>query len=154
MNILFLNGPNLDLLGEREPEIYGKESLSDVEDGLRRHATSMKASGILDHATVVTWAQTNSESDFLNWITKESWTAIVVNPGAWSHFNYAIADRLMAVRGRMTLLEVHLSNIHARESFRQKSVTAKCCHGVITGMGSAVYRLALEYLAMENSQPA
>lgn len=136
MRILFLNGPNLNLLGRREPEIYGTTSLTDVEKLVRHKA--------LARGVEVDFRQSNSEGELVTWIqqAKGSFDAIVLNAAAYTHTSVAIRDAISAV-GLMTL-EIHLSNVHAREEFRHKSLIAPVCAGVITGFGVNSYLLAME----------
>ncbi len=139
--ILVVNGPNLDLLGKREPEVYGTRSLADLDDAVKAKASSL--------GLEVTLFQSNSEGaiiDFLHAHAPGS-SGIVINPGALSHYSLAVYDCLQALA--VPVVEVHLSNIHAREEFRSKSVTARAARGVITGLGFVGYELALEYLAKQ-----
>jgi 3-dehydroquinate dehydratase-2 len=136
MNILVLNGPNLNLLGQREPGIYGTETLADVEASCR----------VLDLAGVE-FRQSNHEGVLVDWIqeARGRFDAIVINPGAYSHSSIAILDALNAFEGRV--VEVHISNIHRREAFRHHSHVSARADAVIAGLGTEGYRAALRYLA-------
>lgn len=138
MKILVLNGPNLGRLGRREPEIYGTQTLADVEKLLREAG---KRPGC-----EIEFLQSNHEGQLIDWIEthgQES-DAIIINPGALAHTSYALADALRGA-GR-PVVEVHISNVHRREEFRHRLVSAQAATGVITGLGIEGYRLALEYL--------
>ncbi|HLZ38306.1 MAG TPA: type II 3-dehydroquinate dehydratase [Mycobacteriales bacterium] len=136
--VLVLNGPNLDLLGRREPGVYGSASLADVRAALEALARELGCS--------VELRQTNSEGQLVDWV-HEAWDAadgIVVNPGALAHYSYALRDAIAAVP-RPTV-EVHISNVHARERFRHHSTVSPVAVGVIVGMGTYGYELALRGL--------
>jgi 3-dehydroquinate dehydratase-2 len=138
--ILVVNGPNLNLLGKREPHIYGTRSLADLMDAVRAKAAELELE--------VAFFQGNGEGEIIDFLQKEGpgSAGIVINPGALSHYSLALFDCLQALA--LPAVEVHLSNIHAREEFRSKSVTARAARGVITGLGFTGYMLALEYLAV------
>ena len=135
--VYVLNGPNLNLLGKRQPEIYGHETLDDVA----RLCT--EAAG----ARPVRLLQTNWEGQMIDWIheARETAEAIVINPGAYSHTSVAILDALNAFEG--PVLEVHISNIHKREAFRHHSFVSARAEGVIAGFGTEGYLLALRRMA-------
>lgn len=137
--ILVLNGPNLNLLGTREPEIYGAETLADIE--ARCHAKA-KALG-LD----VDFRQTNAEGQLVDWVqqARGQADAILVNAGAYTHTSVALLDALLACD--VPVIEVHLSNIHRRDTFRQHSYVAKAAKGMIAGFGAKGYELAIEAAA-------
>lgn len=137
--VLILNGPNLNLLGTREVEIYGRDSLSDIEKSCRSHA---KGLGI-----EVDFRQTNSESELVTWIQDARGTAaaIIINAGAYSHTSIAILDALKALD--VPVVEVHLSNIFQRESFRAESYVSRAAKGLIAGFGAQSYRLALDAIS-------
>ena len=140
--ILLINGPNLQLLGVREPEIYGHETLPQIVAGLRDRAAAMGAE-LLDF-------QSNSEGAIVDRIAAaltEGIDGIIINPAAYTHTSVAIRDALAAVR--IPAVEVHLSNINSREEFRNRSLTAPVCRGVIAGFGALGYRLALAALMEE-----
>jgi 3-dehydroquinate dehydratase-2 len=139
--IVIVNGPNLNLLGKREPHIYGTQSLADLTKAVRAKARSL--------GVQVTLFQSNSEGEIIDFIQKEApgSLGLVMNPGALSHYSLALADCVQAVA--VPTVEVHISNIHAREEFRSRSVTARAAKGVITGLGFTGYMLAMEYLAQQ-----
>ncbi len=131
-----LNGPNLDLLGVREPEIYGKQSLEDIHKRLENEARGYKID--LD------FFQSNYEGELIEKIHeafKSKYDGIIINPGAFTHYSYAIRDAISGVR--IPTIELHLSNIYTREEFRSKSVIAPVCIGQISGLGVDSYSLAL-----------
>lgn len=136
MNVLILNGPNLNLLGQRQPEIYGSATLADVEAGCR--ALEL---GALD------FRQSNHEGQLVDWIqeARGAQDAIVINPGAYGHTSIAILDALNAFDG--AVVEVHLSNIHRREPFRHHSHISARADAVIAGLGPEGYFAALRWLA-------
>src|SRR6266478_6039565 len=136
MKILFLNGPNLNLLGQREPEIYGHVTLADIEADVGKRA---EKSG-----TEVEFRQSNSEGDLVTWIqqAKGRFEAIVINAGAYTHTSIALRDAIASVG--VPTIEIHLSNVHAREEFRHRSLIAPVCRGQITGFGPYSYILALQ----------
>jgi 3-dehydroquinate dehydratase II len=139
--ILVVNGPNLNLLGKREPHIYGTKSLADLTKMIRAKARELKVE--------VSFFQSNHDGELIDFIQKEGpgSLGIVINPGALSHYSLALFDCLQAVA--VPTVEVHLSNIHAREEFRSKSVTARAARGVITGLGFSGYLLAIDFLTQE-----
>ncbi len=136
MKILFLNGPNLNLLGQREPEVYGRETLSDIEAAVRERAKQLNAK--------IDFRQSNVEGELVDWIqqAKGKFDVIVLNAAAYTHTSIALRDAIAAVG--VPTIEIHLSNVHAREKFRQKSLIAPVCCGQITGFGSKSYVLAVE----------
>lgn len=136
MKILFLNGPNLNLLGQREPEVYGRTTLKDIEAKVRERATKL---GVEIH-----FRQTNLEGELVAWIqeSKGNFDVIVLNAAAYTHTSIALRDAISAVG--VPTIEIHLSNIHAREEFRHKSLIAPVCKGQISGFGANSYVLALE----------
>jgi 3-dehydroquinate dehydratase II len=137
--VVVVNGPNLNLLGTREPHIYGTRSLEDLNSMVREKATQL--------GLEVSLFQSNSEGEIIDFLQKEApgSAGVIVNPGALSHYSLALYDCLQALG--LPVVEVHLSNIHAREEFRSRSVTARAARGVITGLGFVGYELALEFLA-------
>ena len=139
MLVLVIHGPNLNLLGEREPEIYGKQTLSGVDDAL--HALARELT--IDVRSV----QHNSEGAIIEELhaARGKVDAIVINPGAYTHYSYAIADAIAA--SQIPVIEAHISNIHAREPFRRTSVIAPVCAGSISGFGVKSYFLALRAAA-------
>ncbi len=136
MRILFLNGPNLNLLGTREPEVYGRLTLADIEAKVRERAAQLKV-------TVDFW-QSNQEGELVGWIqeAKGKFNVIVINAAAYTHTSVALRDAISAVG--VPTIEIHLSNIHAREEFRHKSLIAPVCRGQICGFGAKSYLLGLE----------
>jgi 3-dehydroquinate dehydratase-2 len=137
--ILILNGPNLNLLGEREPEVYGRETLADIEKACRAKAGELGLS--------LEFAQSNSEAEMVDLIQKARGrcAGLIVNAGAFSHTSIAILDALQAVNA--PVIEVHLSNIFRREDFRQHSYVSRAATGVICGLKGQGYVLALEAMA-------
>ncbi|MFQ6104920.1 MAG: type II 3-dehydroquinate dehydratase [Candidatus Glassbacteria bacterium] len=136
--ILVIHGPNLTKLGEREPDIYGKTSLAELDEEIIRQSA--------EKGIEVRTFQSNSEGAIIDAIEEASeWAdGIIINPAAYTHYSHAIADAIRA--SSLPVVEVHLSNIHAREDFRARSVTAKASMGVITGFGTRSYLLAIEAL--------
>ena len=139
--IVVVNGPNLNLLGKREPEIYGTRSMADLLKAVRAKARKL--------GVQMSVFQSNHEGEIIDFLQKEApgSAGVLINPGALSHYSLALYDCLQALA--LPVVEVHLSNIHAREEFRSKSVTARAARGVITGLGFLGYELALEFLAQE-----
>lgn len=139
MRFLILNGPNLNLLGLREPEIYGRETLSDVEGNVRKRAQNLRVD--------VEFRQSNHEGELIDAIHKcrNRVNGIVFNPGGYTHTSVALRDAIVAIG--VPVIEVHISNIHAREEFRSRSLLAGVCIGQITGLGTIAYELALVALA-------
>lgn len=136
MRVLFLNGPNLNLLGHREPDVYGKTTLADIEARVRGRANSLGAT--------IDFRQSNTEGELVGWIqqAKNNFDAIVINAAAYTHTSVALRDAISAVG--VPTIEIHLSNIHAREEFRHRSLIAAVCRGQITGFGPNSYILGLE----------
>jgi 3-dehydroquinate dehydratase-2 len=137
--ILVLNGPNLNLLGLREPEIYGHETLADIEEACLERAAELVVS--------LEFRQTNLEGQLVDWIQEARQTAdgIIINAGAYSHSSIAILDALTAAG--LPVIEVHMSNIYRRESFRHLSYVSRVAQGVICGLGGHGYELALTAMA-------
>lgn len=137
--VVILNGPNLNLLGIREPAIYGRETLADIEE------MCLEAAAALDLA--VDFRQSNHEGQLIDWIqeAREAAAGIIINPGGYTHSSLAIHDALRAAE--LPVIEVHLSNIHRRESFRHHSYVSLAATGVICGLGAQGYILALEAMA-------
>jgi len=142
MRVLVLNGPNLGTLGRREPEVYGTQTLADLEKLLNERAREL--------GFELTCHQSNHEGQLIDWIEKEGAAsdAIIINPGALSHYSLALAD---ALRGSgKPVVEVHISNVFAREPDRHRMVTAAAAKGVISGLGFEGYLAALDFLAAMN----
>jgi 3-dehydroquinate dehydratase-2 len=133
--VYVLNGPNLNLLGKRQPEIYGRETLADVEAACARVAAEL--------GLTVVFRQSNREYELIDWIheARESAKGVVINPAAYTHTSVAILDALNAFDG--PVLEVHISNVHKREPFRHHSYVSARADGVIAGFGVQGYELAL-----------
>ena len=134
MKILIVNGPNLNLLGTREPEIYGTTSMEDYLQELRQEFAQDE----------ILYYQSNIEGELINKIQEDDFDALIVNFGAFTHYSYALADCLKNIR--KPKIEVHISNIYKREEFRQKSVTATYTDSILSGFGMKGYRLALLHL--------
>ena len=143
-HILVINGPNLNLLGQREPEVYGRETLADIVSALRSFAG--------DRDVELSDFQSNSEGELVSAIhnARESVDGIILNAGAYTHYSIAIRDAIAGVA--LPVVETHLSNIHAREPFRNKSVLAPVCVGVVAGFGRHSYFVALEALLRHLAQ--
>jgi 3-dehydroquinate dehydratase-2 len=139
MQVLILNGPNLDMLSRRDPKLYGGLSLNELESRIYEWA----------HALDITarCRQTNSEGEYIGWIhdAYDNVDAVIVNPGAWTHYSYAIRDALELLE--VPFVEVHLSNVDEREEWRRNDVIAELATRRIVGKGPDGYREALEYLA-------
>lgn len=136
MKVLFLNGPNLNLLGTREPAIYGKMTLVEIEQSVRDKAASISVE--------IEFKQSNSESELVGWIqsSRGSYSVIVINAAAYTHTSVAIRDAVSACG--VPAIEIHLSNTHARELFRHHSYLSGVVKGVIAGFGKSSYLLALD----------
>ena len=136
MNILILNGPNLNLLGSREPDVYGSTTLSDLKADLRRAFPDV----------TLDFFQSNHEGaliDRLHAANQEDVTGVVFNPGGFTHTSVALRDAVASIT--VPVVEVHISNVHAREDFRHRSLLAAVCAGQIVGLGLAGYNLAVSY---------
>jgi 3-dehydroquinate dehydratase-2 len=135
--ILVLHGPNLNLLGQREPGVYGALTLADVDAAIARHAAA--------RSVKLECRQSNHEGvlvEAIHGAAGEGFAAIVLNPGAFTHYSYALRDAIAGIG--LPVVEVHLSNVHAREPFRHRSVTAAVCRGQIAGFGVHSYLLGLD----------
>jgi 3-dehydroquinate dehydratase-2 len=137
--VLILNGPNLNLLGQRQPEIYGHGTLADIEADCAEHARTLNID--------IDFRQSNHEGELVTWIQecRTSHAGIVINPGALSHTSVALLDALLAAD--LPVVEVHLSNIHRREAFRHHSYASQAASGVICGFGAQGYLMALDGIA-------
>lgn len=136
MNIIIINGPNLNLLGKREPGIYGAESFESYFATLQQRYPDIK----------FTYYQSNVEGELINILHEQGFSCdgIVLNAGAYTHTSLAIADAIRAIPA--PVIEVHISNVHKREPYRHHSFLSSACHGVIVGFGLDSYRLAIEAL--------
>lgn len=135
--MLFLFGPNLGALGTRDPATYGSETIAEIMAAVEQRAG--------DSGHVVTWRQSNHEGELVDWLLEargDGIEAIVLNPGALSHYSYTLRDAIETIE--LPVIEVHMSNIAARETFRHTSVVSAVCRGTISGLGVAGYHLALE----------
>ena len=144
--VLILNGPNLNLLGFREPEVYGHDTLADVETLCRSHAVRL--------GLAAECRQSNHEGQLIDWVheARTAFAGIIINPGAYSHTSIALLDALKAVQ--KPVIEVHLSNIHQRETFRHHSYVSLAAKGVICGLGIQGYVAALDAMGRWLSPPA
>lgn len=137
MKILVLNGPNLQLLGTREPDVYGSTTLDDVKTDLEALASKLGAT--------VDFRQSNDEGELVSWIgSAQDFDGIIINPAAYTHTSIALRDAISAVN--VPTIEVHISNVHAREEFRHKSLIVAVCRGQICGLGVQGYQYALRAL--------
>jgi 3-dehydroquinate dehydratase II len=135
MRVIVIHGPNLNLLGERQPEIYGTQSLAEIDAGLMNTGKEL---GI-----EVLAVQLSSEGAIIDQLhaARNEYDAVIINPGAYAHYSYAIADAIASIR--IPVIEVHLTNIAGREPHRRVSVTAAACIGTVSGLGARSYVLAL-----------
>ena len=142
MRILYLNGPNLNLLGTREPEKYGRTTLVEIETRVRQRAAELKVA--------IDFRQSNVEGELVGWIqdAKGKFDWIILNAAAYTHTSIALRDAIAAVE--VPTIEIHLSNVHAREEFRHKSLIAPVCRGQITGFGANSYLIELEAAVSDN----
>lgn len=142
MKALFLNGPNLNLLGTRQPEVYGRQTLADIEALVRARATEL--------GVEVDFRQSNHEGELVTWIqeARGRFDAIVLNAAAYTHTSVALRDAIAAVS--IPTVEIHVSNIHAREEFRHRSLIAPVCRGQISGFGFQSYLLGLQAVVTLN----
>lgn len=137
--ILIINGPNLNLLGEREPGIYGDTSLAALNEKIAKKAGSMDIK--------TEFFQSNHEGAIIDTLhaARTEYDGVIINAGAYTHYSYAIRDAIAAIK--IPVIEVHISNVHTREEFRHKSVISAVCKGVICGLGEKSYLCALEYFS-------
>lgn len=138
MKILIINGPNLNMLGTRQPDLYGHQSFDNYLEQLQQ---------AMPHVQLA-YFQSNHEGAIIEQIQQAAVTynALIINPGAYSHTSIAIADAIRSIS--LPVVEVHLTNIHAREAYRQHSFTAQACRGIISGFGLDSYRLAVLHLSL------
>ena len=141
MHIMVLNGPNLNRLGKRQPDVYGHTTLTDVTDMVTTHAAQ--------YGIEVTCRQSNHEGELIDWVHEaaDNGWPVIINPGGFTHTSVALRDALAEVADMSGFVEVHISNVHAREPFRQKSLLSPIAVGVIAGLGVEGYRLAIDYFA-------
>ncbi|MBQ2712131.1 MAG: type II 3-dehydroquinate dehydratase [Clostridia bacterium] len=142
MKIMIINGPNLDKLGKREPEIYGNKTLRDIMKDMVEYGKFLGAD--------ITWTQTNFEGEIIDLINSGDADGYVLNAGAYTHYSYAIRDSIKACE--VPVVEVHISNVYAREEFRSKSVLSAVCLGTISGFGIDSYRLGIQALVYHNEE--
>jgi 3-dehydroquinate dehydratase-2 len=141
MRIYIINGPNLNLLGTREPEIYGRQTLSDINAEIKNKFADCE----------FVFFQSNHEGEIIDKLHEAGNSdGIVLNAGAFTHYSYAIRDAVSAIN--VPVIEVHLSNVHAREEFRHKSVISAVCKGIICGFGSKSYHMAVDYLIKDTEK--
>ena len=133
MKILFLNGPNLNLLGQRQPDIYGTTTLAEIESAVREQA---------EGRAEIEFRQSNDEGELVTWIQDATSEVVVLNAAGYTHTSVALRDAITA--SDVPVVEIHLSNIHAREEFRHNSLIAPACKGQICGFGPSSYILGLE----------
>ena len=133
MKILFLNGPNLNLLGQRQPDIYGTTTLAEIESAEREQA---------EGRAEIEFRQSNDEGELVTWIQGAASEVVVLNAAGYTHTSVALRDAITA--SDVPVVEIHLSNIHAREEFRHNSLIAPVCKGQICGFGPSSYKLGLE----------
>lgn len=140
MKILIINGPNLNMLGIREPEKYGNETLADINDKIKKYCD--------ENNITVDFYQSNIEGEIVTQIhsARGNYDGIIMNAGAFTHYSYAIRDAIPIAE--MPVIEVHLTNVHSREEFRHKSVIAPVCKGQICGFGSNSYLVAVRALEL------
>lgn len=141
MHILVLNGPNLNRLGKRQPEVYGSTTLADVEAMIKNKAEAL--------SVTVDCKQSNHEGELIEWVHEaaDNGWPVIINPGGFTHTSVALRDALAEVSDGAGFVEVHISNVHAREEFRHHSYLSPIARGVIAGLGIKGYLLALEYFA-------
>ena len=147
MKILVLHGANLNLLGTREPAVYGRVTLAQVDRMLRDHARRRR--------DAVECRQSNHEGQLIDWLQsaqREGFAGVVFNPGAFTHYSIALRDAVAAIR--LPVVEVHLSNVHGREEFRRHSVIAAVARGQISGFGPQSYLLGFDALTAPSRRPA
>lgn len=144
--ILILNGPNLNMLGLREPAVYGSDTLADVETACRSAGERLNLA--------IDFNQTNHEGQLIDWIhqARGRVSGIAINPGAWTHTSVAIHDALIAAE--VPVIEVHISNVHRREEFRHLSYISKIAMAVLAGFGTRGYQIAIEHFAALTSRKA
>lgn len=144
MKVLVLNGPNLNRLGKRQPEVYGSTTLAVVEKQLREQAEQ--------RGVEIECRQSNYEGELIDWVHEaaDNGWAVIINPGGLTHTSVALRDALVELNDHHGFIEVHISNVHAREPFRHHSYLSPIAIGVIAGLGTDGYGLALDYFARRN----
>lgn len=144
MKVLVLNGPNLNRLGQRQPEVYGSTTLAVVEKQLREQAEQ--------RGVEIECRQSNYEGELIDWVHEaaDSGWAVIINPGGLTHTSVTLRDALVELNDHHGFIEVHISNVHAREPFRHHSYLSPIAIGVIAGLGTDGYGLALDYFARRN----
>ena len=135
-NIIIINGPNLNMLGKREPEIYGNETIDDIKKECLKKG--------IDNNINIDFRQTNSEGEIINWLheVNNNFDGLIINPAGYTHTSVAILDALKTIK--KPKIEIHLSNIYAREEFRKKTITGEGMDGIISGFGISSYTLSIE----------
>ncbi|MFA9559421.1 type II 3-dehydroquinate dehydratase [Evansella sp. AB-rgal1] len=144
MDLLILNGPNLNRLGKREPSVYGNDSLKDLEALLTQYGESKNVN--------LTMRQSNWEGQLIDWIheAEDAFDGIVINPGAFTHYSIALRDAVASIS--VPVIEVHISNVHAREDFRKESVIAPNCVGQISGFGFDSYIMGIDFFVRRRNE--
>ena len=135
-NIIIINGPNLNMLGKREPEIYGNKTIDDIKKECLKKG--------LDNNMNIDFRQTNSEGEIINWLheVNNNFDGLIINPAGYTHTSVAILDALKTIK--KPKIEIHLSNIYSREEFRKKTITGEGMDGIISGFGISSYTLSIE----------
>lgn len=147
MKILVLNGPNLNRLGKRQPDVYGTTTLADIEQRLRERAEQAGAE--------IAFIQSNHEGELIDAVHEaadHSWP-VIINPGGFTHTSVALRDALVELQGTPGFIEVHISNVHAREPFRHHSYLSPIATGIIAGLGTDGYDMALDYFLRRDVKP-
>lgn len=144
MQVVIINGPNLNRLGKRQPDVYGTTTLRDIEEMIRQRGEKLRAAGA---ELELDFFQSNHEGDIIDRVhaAADAGAGVIINPGAFTHTSVAIRDALAEIADGAGFVEVHLSNVHAREEFRQHSYLSAIARGVIAGLGPVGYLAALEY---------
>lgn len=144
MQVVIINGPNLNRLGKRQPDVYGTTTLRDIEEMIRQRGEELRAEGA---ELKLDFFQSNHEGEIIDRVhaAADAGAGVIINPGAFTHTSVAIRDALAEIADGAGFVEVHLSNVHAREEFRQHSYLSAIAGGVIAGLGPVGYLAALEY---------
>ncbi|MEX3505934.1 type II 3-dehydroquinate dehydratase [Corynebacterium sp. LK2590] len=148
MQVVIINGPNLNRLGKRQPDVYGTTTLADIEEMIGQRGEKLRAAGA---EIELDFFQSNHEGDIIERVhaAADAGAGVIINPGAFTHTSVAIRDALAEIADGAGFVEVHLSNVHAREEFRHHSYLSGIARGVIAGLGPVGYLAALEYLTAE-----